>query len=157
MQTTMSDTIDSILAALEAQLACYERLAKLAESQREHVQQGSAEALLRLLQDRQAVLDDLARLEQVVAPARRQWAAFTGGLSDDRRAHAEALVRRCRQLLEQITRSDQDDVMILQQRKLNVGRQISQASATRQVNRAYAATAYGSPAGAAAGRMDVSQ
>lgn len=152
--------IEPILNALEAQLGCYERLARLAEAQREHVQTGSAEALLRLLQDRQAVLEELSRLEQVVAPARRQWTQFCLGLTVERRAHAEALVRRCRALLEQITQSDQDDVMILQQRKLNVGRQISQASTTRQVNRAYAATAYGGAgtgASTPAGRMDVSQ
>ncbi|MDB5305421.1 MAG: hypothetical protein JWM97_2970, partial [Phycisphaerales bacterium] len=33
--------------------------------------------------------------------------------------------------------------LVLQQRKLNLGRQINQASAARQVNRNYAASAYG--------------
>ena len=38
---------------------------------------------------------------------------------------------------------DQDDVMLLQQRKINLGKQITGASASRQVNRAYASAAYG--------------
>lgn len=149
---------ERVLAALREQLACYQRLARLAEAQRDHVQQGSVEALLQLLQGRQAVLDDLARLEQVLAPARRQWTALMTTLAPECRAAAEALVLQSRQLLEQITRSDQDDVMLLQQRKLNLGRQIGQAAASRQVNRAYASTAYGrgGPGGGAA-KMDVSQ
>ena len=35
------------------------------------------------------------------------------------------------------------DALLLQQRKLNLGREISQASSARQLNRSYAAAAYG--------------
>ena len=47
--------------------------------------------------------------------------------------------------------ADRNDAMVLQQRKLTLGRQINQASAARTLNRNYAAAAYGTrPA-----RMDV--
>jgi hypothetical protein len=143
-----------VIEALEQQLACYQRLARLAEAQRDHVQQGDAEALLGVLRRRQGVLDELARLESVVGPAKRQWTDFAASLPVDRRSHAESVVAESRSLLERITRSDQEDVMLLQQRKLNVGREMGQAAATRQVNRAYAAAAYG---GKRSTRMDVSQ
>ncbi len=145
---------EDILAAMERQLECYQRLAKLADVQREHVQQGDAEALLGVLQRRQGVLDELSQLERVVAPIKQEWPAFTQSLAGDRREHVEAMMLRSRQLLEQITRSDQDDVMLLQQRKLNVGKQINQASASRQVNRAYATSAYGNRT---SGNMDLSR
>lgn len=151
----VSDATDSILAALQQQLDCYRKLARLAEAQRDHVQQGSVEALLQLLQNRQAVLDELSRLQQVLAPVRKEWSRVMAAIAPERRAQAEQLVIQSRQLLEQITRSDQDDVMLLQQRKLNLGRQIGHAAATRQVNRAYASTAYGR--GGSATNMDVSQ
>ena len=48
-----------------------------------------------------------------------------------------------RRLLEQITTADRNDTMVLQQRKLNLGKQISAATTARQVNRTYAAAAYG--------------
>jgi hypothetical protein len=48
-----------------------------------------------------------------------------------------------RRLLEEITTSDRNDAMVLQQRKLNLGKQITQAKAARQVNRNYATAAYG--------------
>jgi hypothetical protein len=58
-----------------------------------------------------------------------------------------------RRLLEEITAADRNDALILQQRKLNLGKQISQASAAKQVNRNYAAAAYGTKVS----RMDVRQ
>ena len=143
-----------IITAIEEQLTCYQQLAKLADVQREHVQMGDAEALLSVLQRRAGVLEELSKLERVVGPVKREWAAFTTSLPDDRRQHVEAVMLSSRQLLEQITRSDQDDVMLLQQRKLNVGKQIGSATVSRQVNRAYAGAAYGSRN---SGRMDVSR
>jgi hypothetical protein len=144
----------NIIAAIEQQLHCYQQLAKLADVQREHVQMGDAEALLAVLHRRAGVLEELSALERVVGPVKRQWATFTQSLPDDRRQHVETVMLSSRQLLEQITRSDQDDVMLLQQRKLNVGKQIGAAVVSRQVNRAYAGAAYGSRGG---GRMDVSR
>jgi hypothetical protein len=48
-----------------------------------------------------------------------------------------------RQLLEQITAADRNDSIVLQQRKLSLGRQINKTSAARTLNRKYAAAAYG--------------
>jgi hypothetical protein len=147
--------VTEIIAALEQQLACYERLAKLAETQRDYVRDGSTDALLQLLQHRQALIDEHGRLELVIGPARKEWSSFIGSLDGEQRAHAESLLFRARELLADITRSDNDDVMLIQQRKFNVGREIAQTSTNRQVNRAYAATAYGTRGNA--GRINVSQ
>ena len=145
--------VDPVIAALEEQVSCYQRLAKLAEQQHEHVQQSSTEALLDVLARRQEVLDQVARLEQTIVPAKRRWAEYLGGLAGDGRTRAERLMSETRRLLEEITAADRNDALILQQRKLNLGKQINQATAARQVNRNYAAAAYG----AKVSRMDVRQ
>lgn len=137
---------DPIILALEQQLGCYQRLAKLAEVQHEHVRQGQVESLLDVLTRRQTVLDDVSRLEQVIAPAKRQWPEYSAKLDAGSRAKAEELLAGTRKLLEQITAADRDDVMVLQHRKLNLGQQIGQAKAAKQVNRTYAAAAYGARA-----------
>jgi len=144
---------DPIIDALHAQVACYERLAKLAALQHEHVQQGRTEQLLDVLRHRQDVLEQLGPLERVVAPAKRQWSQFVGSLPAADRSEAERLLAETRRLLEDITAADCNDVLVLQQRKLNLGRQINQASNARQVNRTYAAAAYGKRAPA----MDLQQ
>lgn len=134
---------DPVIAALDAQVACYRRLAKLAEQQHELVQQGLTEELLQLLTLRQTELDQLSAHERVISPAKKAWQPYLAKLAAMERGRAEALMTETRLLLERITAADRNDVLVLQQRKLNLGRQIGQASAGRVVNRAYAASAYG--------------
>jgi hypothetical protein len=136
-------TNDATILALENQVGCYRRLAKLAEIQHEHVQQSRTEELLDVLSQRQDVLDQISRLEEAIAPARRQWNEFLGSLSETERQSAQGLLEETRRLLEQITVADRNDAVVLQQRKASLGLQISQNRSVRQVNRAYANAAYG--------------
>jgi hypothetical protein len=152
-QDWKKDRMNDVVQALEDQLGCYQRLAKLAELQHVHVQQNQTEALLEVLQRRQRVLDEITQLERVIGPAKKDWNNYSAGIETKDRTRAEALLGKTRELLEAITQSDQDDALVLQQRKLNVGKQISQASSARQVNRTYATAAYGKRAS----RMDLQQ
>lgn len=142
-----------IILALDEQVTCYRRLAKLAEQQHEHVQTNHTEALLEVLKNRQVVLDQLAKLEQIVGPAKRRWAEFLGEIEVDLRGRAEGMVAETRRLLEQIMSSDRRDALVLQQQKLNLGRQINKAASAKQINRSYAAAAYGPQTS----RMDIQQ
>jgi len=134
---------EPVVAALEQQVGCYRKLAKLAELQHVYVQQSQTEELLGVLQSRQVVLDQVADLEQVIGPVKKQWTSYLDGILPTDRTLAEALLAETRKLLEQITTADRNDAMVLQQRKLNLGKQINQASAARQINRNYATAAYG--------------
>ena len=144
---------DLVIDALEDQLGCYQRLAKLAELQHVHVQHNQTEELMTVLACRQGVLDEIARLERLVAPAKRDWTKYVTGIATDLRTRAESLLAQTRTLLEQITLADQLDALVLQQRKLSVGKQMDQASSAKHVNRAYATSAYG----ARPARMDLSR
>ena len=134
---------DPIIIALESQVACYQKLAKLAELQHQYVQKGETDELLTVLQRRQEVLDQIASLEQIIAPAKRRWTEYLAELTPDQRVSAETLLAETRRLLEQITTADRNDTIVLQQRKLNLGKQINKTSAARAVNKTYAAAAYG--------------
>jgi hypothetical protein len=142
---------DPIILALTEQVGCYRRLAKLTEAQHEHVQNSATEALLDVLRDRQQVMDQLSGYERIIGPAKQQWAQYASRLNTESRALAESLLAETRTLLEQITNADRDDVLALQQRKLNLGRQLQQTAVARQVNRNYAKSAYGN----APSRMDL--
>lgn len=134
---------ETFIPALQTQLECYRKLARLTEMQRQYVRDVRTDLLLELLQQRQVVLEELAKSETVVAPLRREWTTRGQDFSADDRTLAEGLFAETRSLLEQITLSDREDVLVLQQQKLNLGRQINQARSAGQVNRQYAATAYG--------------
>jgi hypothetical protein len=140
------------MGALEEQVGCYRKLAKLAAIQHEHVRREQTEQLLDVLKSRAEVVQRIGMLEALVGPAKKSWPTFVGGMSGAARAKAEQLMSEAKRLLKEITTSDKNDVLVLQQRKINLGRQIGQATAARQVNRTYAAAAaYGS----ARSNMDV--
>ncbi len=143
---------DPVIAALQDQVTCYRRLAKLAEIQHEHVQNNQTDLLLDVLSRRQEVLDQVAELEEIIAPAKRRWNEYLADLAGEWRASAETLLAETRRLLEQITTADRNDAMVLQQRKLSLGRQINKTAAAKTLNRNYAAAAYGSRPS----RMDLS-
>ena len=134
---------DPIIEALEGQLGCYRRLAKLAQLQHDHVRQSRTEQLLEVLAGRQDVLGQVAALEQKIGPAKKEWSRYLDSLERSERARAESLMAETLVLLEQITSADKDDALILQQRKLNLGKEINKAAGARQFNRSYAASAYG--------------
>jgi hypothetical protein len=92
---------------------------------------------------RQEVLEQVGRLELVIGPVKRTWGDYLTKLGAAQRSSAENLLAQTRQLLEQITSADRNDAIVLQQRKLNLGRQIQKNTAARNVNRKYAASAYG--------------
>jgi hypothetical protein len=134
---------DQVILALGEQVECYRRLLKLSQVQRDYVQQSQTEQLLDVLMRRQEVMERINELEGVIRAARKQWGAYLLHLEDGERERAQGLMDETRALLEQIMAADRDDVLVLQQQKLNVGRQINQASNARQVNRNYAVAAYG--------------
>jgi flagellar biosynthesis/type III secretory pathway chaperone len=136
-------TTDPIILALESQVSWYTKLAKLAEQQHICVQRGETDELLKVLQRRQEVLDQLAGLEKAIGPVKKQWSEYLATLQPDSRLKAEALLAETRRLLEQITTADRHDAIVLQQRKLNLGMQINKTTVARNVNKTYAAAAYG--------------
>ena len=142
MNLTDQHTVD-----LSAQLDCYRKLAKLSELQSGYVRQNLTDQLLDVLQQRSGLLTEIARLELTVGPLRREWSEVSVGLDDDTRSKLQAMLSETKTLLHQITTADQDDVLRLQQRKLNVGKQIQATQTARKVNTRYAAAAYGTNSG----------
>ncbi|MDB5325711.1 MAG: hypothetical protein JWM57_1280 [Phycisphaerales bacterium] len=150
----MSEPKPPIIVSLESQLACYRRLQKLSDLQRAYVRENQTDELIEVLQTRSALLIDIARLEDDVAPLKRSWADTSLALSPVLRTAAAAMLAETRTLLQQITQADQDDVLLLQQRQLNVGKQIQQHRVAKQVNTRYAASAYTQTSGS---RLNVKQ
>lgn len=137
---------DAVLTALGQQVQFYGQLLKLAETQHQFVQQGNFEELLGVLQQRQGVLDQITPLERVTSAAKRRWNEFVAGLDAGQRESAEVLMNETRVLLEAITTADRNDTLVLQQRKLNVSQQLTQAAGAAKVNQSYAKSAYGQQA-----------
>lgn len=135
------------LEALQQQLACYQRLLKLSDLQRTHVRHNRTDDLLKVLEARSHILTEIGELEATVSPLKRDWAVHSFTMKPDVRERAAAMLAEAKGLLLQITQADMDDVLVLQQRKLTVGKQITQNSTAKRVNTRYAGNAYASAAG----------
>jgi hypothetical protein len=140
--------------ALSLQAELYERLLKLAQQQHECVQQERTDELLEVLNRRQGVVEQITKLESVLRPVKQDWTNVSKQLDEVSLKLAQGALSKSRDLLQQITAADEDDALLLQQRKMAVGRQLNQARAGSGVNQKYAVSAY---VAAPATRMDVSR
>ena len=134
--------ISHATTSLTEQLTLYRKLQKLCEKQRQCVEQNQIDAFIEILASRAEILQEIARLEHEVAPLKRDWPAAAATMDGGSREQVADMLAETKALLEQITQADQDDVLLLQQRKLNVGKQIAATTAARKVNTRYAAAAY---------------
>lgn len=142
-------------ADLNAQIDWYGKLLRLAELQHTLVEQERTDDLLVVLEKRQIIVEAITAIEARLRPTKLSWHEIAPTLDATDRAEIESRFARARELLEMITRADQDDALVLQQRKISVGQQLRRTSSGHQVNRGYAATnAYGAAVG---GRMDLSR
>jgi hypothetical protein len=143
---------DEFLTELQSKVDCYRKLARLVELQHDHVQNGREDELIEVLDRRTQILTAIGITDQTVVPVLREWPSYATGLEADQRSRAEQLLAEYKRLAEQINAADRDDVLVLQQRKLNLGHQIDRTTSAKQVNRAYANAAYGRGTGS---RMDL--
>lgn len=77
---------DRVMPALERQAALYDQLAAFGPRQDELIASGEGDELLRLMGDRQAVVDELVEVHRGLEDVRGDWQGFVGGLPDDERA-----------------------------------------------------------------------
>ena len=133
----------SPIEALREQLACYHKLLRLSDLQRGHVQQNRTDELLKVLEARSQILTQIGQLETAVGPLKREWATLSLAMTPDVRDNAAAMLAEAKTLLLQITQADMDDVLVLQQRKLSIGKQIQQTGVAKRVNTRYVGTPYG--------------
>ena len=143
MTLDMGLSTEEFTAALGEQVSCYRRLRRLSGAQHAFVEQGQTDELLQILQGRQRELERITEIEARIRPLKRDWPSVSASLAQEQKRVAEELLAESRSLLAEITAADQDDALVLQQRKLSIGRQLQQANAGRAVNKSYAAAAYG--------------
>ncbi len=130
-------TSAELTALLRQQLDCLVSLGKLAELQRDHIEKDRTEDLLQLLLHRQGVVEELARLEDVIGPVRRKWQEVAGGYPAEQREWVEGAFADAKRRLGQINDSDKHDTFMLQQRKHQVNGQLGQMGQSRRVTRGY--------------------
>ena len=106
-----------------------------------------------VLQRRQMIVDAVGPIEARLKPIKQQWLSIAPDVEPNLRGELEAKFAQARDLLLQINQADSDDVLMIQQRKIEIGQQLRRTGTARMMNQKYAAGTYA----AAGGRMDVSR
>ncbi len=138
-----------LIALLERQRDLYVKLRELSDKQRKMIAGDRPELLLNILRDRQDLVTSLARLNDELAPFRRNWDAMYSALPEAHRAQASRLLEEINGLLRTILRTDQEDGALLSARKQSVAAEMAGISGGQTANAAYARqSGSGNPAGA---------
>jgi flagellar biosynthesis/type III secretory pathway chaperone len=127
-----------LLTLLAEQRDLYRSLRDLSERQRALISSDRPEELLSILRERQTLVAGLAKLNEQLAPLRRNWDVLYQGLPAELRVEANKLLQDINALLRVILKTDQEDSALLAARKQSVGQRLRDVNGGQTANTAYA-------------------
>ena len=147
----------AVLTGLADQLDCYRRMATMAGEQSRAIFGGETDKLLAILEQREHLTARAAELESTLKTFKSDWPASADAMEDADRDEAKRLLGEIKRTLASLTKQDDKDAATLRARLAMTGGELEQAKVddrhVRQINRRYAAAAYGKPKG----KLDVSR
>ena len=153
MHAHQSQDPRQLITLLMQQRELYQRLRDLSERQRSLISGDRPEQLLSILRERQTYVAALAKLNEQLAPFRRNWDVLYQGLPANLRTQANQLLQEVNGLLRAILKTDQEDSALLAARKQSVGLRLREVDGGQTANTAYARQT--SPGSMAPGGADV--
>lgn len=138
-QTEPTAALDAerLIALLKRQALLYSRLRDLSTQQRNLISGDRPELLLSVLTERQTVVTDLARNNNLLAPFRRQWDELFPTLPEAVREHARALLAEINEAAGSILRTDEEDYALLSARREDVGNTLRGLGGAKTATTAY--------------------
>ncbi|MEO1535856.1 MAG: flagellar export chaperone FlgN [Planctomycetota bacterium] len=132
---------ERLVALLDEQIDLYGVLDGLSKQQHGIVESDDTDSLLRVLAERQTVINKIAGLARALDPFRADWDANVNQLPDTERVRIRGRLDELAIIMEQIARRDEHDRDVIEQRRSEIGAELGGAK------RAGAAmSAYGGPA-----------
>lgn len=132
---------ETVLGLLTEQRDLYRALRDLSDRQRTLIAGDRPELLLNILRDRQTLVAALARLNDALAPYRRNWDERYAAFPPEVRQRAAALLAEINGLLRVILKTDQEDGALLSARKQSTSDELSGLSGGQAAHAAYARSA----------------
>lgn len=112
-----SEWIPVVVSALSRQCDLCRTLESLSVRQSEQIRSGDSDGLLRVLAERQGIVDQVAELNDELSPYRAQWETCLAAAGRDERSRLELLVTQLTDLVERIARQDDADRAALESRR----------------------------------------
>ncbi len=135
--SSSTDAFEVVVSLLERQREAYEQLRGLSEEQARLVVSGSSEDLLKVLAQRQGVIEALTKLNSEIDPYRKQWSQFWQALGEAQRQRVGGLVKQVEGLLAGIIEQDERDRAQLQHAQQAVRNELDQVTRSSEAINAY--------------------
>ena len=134
---------DRLVTLLDEQIDLYGTLDELSKRQHGIVESDDTDALLRVLADRQDVINKIASLSRALEPYRADWDANVNRLPDTERARIRGRLDHLAVVMEQIARRDEHDRDVIEQRRTAIGAELGGTKRTGVALSAYGGQAKG--------------
>ncbi len=132
---------------LDAEFGALSQLETLGDRQSELIRQGDTESLLALLAQRQALIDEVGRLNEQLLPFRRGWDTLVDRIPDAHRDPVRARVLEIQALAERVRSRDETDRAAMEHRRSAVSAQLDGVRRTSDARAAYGVAGAGGASG----------
>lgn len=136
-----SEWLPAVFRALDEQHVLCSRLAELGEEQAIHVESGKTDELMRVLGDRQQLLDRIVRINTRLEPFRSRREAIFPRLTDQQRGQIEQRIESIAGLVDRVRRRDDQDRQALEKQRKSVAEELAGIGKLKGAVAAYAGAA----------------
>lgn len=126
-----------LLRVLDDQADLYTQLDNLGQQQSKQIADSDTNALLNTLARRQNVIDRIAERNTEVEPFAADWPALLSKLPDDERTTLRSRIDRLDNLVATIAARDEQDRLVLEQRRNKISSELNSVSKQRSAVNAY--------------------
>lgn len=126
-----------VLGLLSRQRELYGKLRNLALTQKELVGRGDPEMLLKVLANRQKIINQLTLVDSQLGPIRQNWKQIAQGFNEVQRCQVNMLVDEVKKSIEDILTRDRDDVEKLTEKKEELAVELKKVRTCRQMSGVY--------------------
>ncbi len=144
-------TPDGVISLLREQAQLYEKLEKMGQRQRALISLDDTLPLLRLLADRQRVIESLSKVGELLRPVRSKWEVYSSRFNKAQKAEADELIASAQACVERLLAEDAKDAKLLSAKKEATAKSLRQVPTS---NKAISAYKNGSGGVASPGRFE---
>lgn len=130
--------LPTVVSLLDEQCSLSSKLEGLGAEQSVHVKAGRTEALLSVLNERQAVLDRIVEINGILEPFRNRRDAAMSRLQPSERESLQSRIDRIADAVDRVRRRDDEDRQALESQRQGVADELASLSRLRGAAAAYA-------------------
>lgn len=129
-----------LVRLMEQQVGLLEQIESLSGGQRELIAAGKSDDLLRVIAQRQVLVDQVAELTEQITPLRELWNTTSGQVDAQLRQQVEQVVGRITGAIDNISKNDEADRAALEQQRKDVFGSLGTVTRARGAVAAYSSS-----------------